>query len=792
VLLAAVMSLLLLAAPTHASASASGTASRFIVTLRGFDPAVTLPRAGNVIPNAAAAEALRLVHLDSAISALGDRLGIRVEQRYHDALQGFAAALTPAQQASLSRDPEVLGITPVRPVRPAGGVVPPGVRRVEAQPQVDGGPLLPAVADINVAVVDTGIRALAHDPDLNVNAKGIDCADDATNGKSSSGAWADVDSHAGHGTHVAGIIGAKGRDVYGVAPGVRLFAVRVFASRNGKLVGDTSTVACGLDWIAATHSATPPAGTRPIDVVNMSIQGPRAAHDPADCPTSLAKVSDPEHRAVCAVARLGVTIVGAAGNSGRDASTSVPAAWSDVIGVGAIADYDGKPGGHGGNACAEPDDDFASFSNHGSAFTLVAPGVCVLSLGLKVGSTRLMSGTSMAAPHVAGAAARLVALFRARGRSSSPAAIRRALIGSASLAWNASTDPDGVAHRLLDVAAAEATTPSVAMWALPTTLTLTSDRPGASVQVQLQRRGLYVGDVSLEADAPSGLTVDLMPQTAATHDNPAFHGLGASGTERVIRVAANGIADGSYTITLHAIRAGQSAADPKGSVSIPVIVDTRQPAIGGFRASLLQGGIAGSAQPLELDWNGSDAGSGITAYTLQRNDGSGWQDISPFPRTSTSAIGLAPVRQITRFRVRARDGVGNLSPWATVSAQVNLRDSDKSSISYTGGGSWKTRTDPGAIGGSVQRSRTADAFAITSFTGTSVSVVAPTGSDLGTFKVSVDGGAWTTVDLDTPKDHERRVVFAAGGLGPGDHNIEVKVVTGTVDIDAFEFLDVSP
>src|SRR5262249_29250742 len=147
----------------------------------------------------------------------------------------------------------------------------------------------------------------------------------------------------------------------------------------------------------------------------------------------------------------------------------------------------------------------------------------------------------------------------------------------------------------------------------------------------------------------------------------------------------------------------------------------------------------------------------------------------------------------TQFRVRASDGAGNRSHWSLITVHPSLRDSAKSAITYAGTGAWKTRTDSAAFGGSVARSKSGGAFAITALTGGSIALIAPTGPNLGTAEVSIDGGAFTTVSLVAPKSHERRVVFAANGLPAASHTIEVKVVSGIVDIDAFEFLpDTTP
>jgi len=260
---------------------------------------------------------------------------------------------------------------------------------------------------------------------------------------------------------------------------------------------------------------------------------------------------------------------------------------------------------------------------------------------------------------------------------------------------------------------------------------------------------------------------------------------------RNIRLFANSIADGTYTVTIDATREGKSSPDPHSTVSIAVTVDANPPAIDHFDAAFVANATAGTAQPLQLSWAGHDDGTGIAGYVVQRNSGNGWGDITPFPGTSTSTISLAPIKHDTRFRVQAIDGGGNRSPWTAITVHTGLRDSKKAAITYESAGSWKTRTDTGAFGDSLRRSKLAGSFAITSLPGAGLAWIAPTGPNLGHALVSVDGGSWTTVVLTTSKSHERRVVFATGTLVAGSHTIQVKVDSGIVDVDAFEYLSVS-
>ena len=168
----------------------------------------------------------------------------------------------------------------------------------------------------------------------------------------------------GHGTHVAGSVAGR---TYGVAKAASLVPVRVLDCAGR---GSSAGVIAGLDWIVDHHKAGVPA------VANMSLGGP--AHPAVDA-------------AVRAVIADGVTVVAAAGNANADACTVSPGRTAEAITVAATA----------------PDDARASFSNWGSCVDLFAPGVTIPSTSLG-GRILTMSGTSMAAPHVAGAiAARL-------------------------------------------------------------------------------------------------------------------------------------------------------------------------------------------------------------------------------------------------------------------------------------------------------------------------------------------------------------------------------------------------
>ena len=345
------------------------------------------------------------------------RYEARVDHVYRHAVRGYAARMSDQAAARVAQDPQVASIERDQVVTIAAQTTPTGIDRI-------GGEVSSALSgdgsgevDVDVAVIDTGI-----DPkhaDLNV-----------VGGKNCSTGTSYNDGN-GHGTHVAGTIGAEDNSVgvVGVAPGARLWAVRVL---NNQGSGTRSSIICGVDWVTA-NAAT-------IEVANMSLGGSGT--------DSLCGGSDSYHNAICRSISAGITYVVAAGNSSADSRNYVPATYDEVITVSALADFNGQPGGGAPATCrADVDDTLADFSNYGADVDLIAPGVCIQSTW-KGGGYNTISGTSMASPHVAGAAA----LYKANNPGATPAQIKTALQDAATTDWTVTSDRDAFPEKLLDVA----------------------------------------------------------------------------------------------------------------------------------------------------------------------------------------------------------------------------------------------------------------------------------------------------------------------------------------------------
>ncbi len=330
---------------------------------------------------------------------------------YETVFNGLAVEIDPARLdsflAAIESDPDVVWAEPdiFVSVPGAGAVnyrsgaseqfIPWGIDRIGAtQSSAASGDGIGSVDDVEIYVLDTGIQN--RDVEVIENYNYAQWGDTLYT--------EDTVDKTGHGTHVAAT--AAGRDdnagIVGVAPGAKVRNLRVL-NREGDT--DIATAIHVVDLITARKLANP---SLPI-VVNMSFG--------ADIGTTEYNALD---HAIVKSIEAGVVYVLSAGNDGIDVSTVTPAHVTEAITVGA---YD-------------PTSRFASFSNFGPGVDILAPGVDVLSMGIKKVDTVLMSGTSMAAPHVSGAAA----LYLSSNPAATPAAVRDAILAhSRTWVWDVPT-----------------------------------------------------------------------------------------------------------------------------------------------------------------------------------------------------------------------------------------------------------------------------------------------------------------------------------------------------------------
>lgn len=318
---------------------------------------------------------------DSVAGELTRRNNARLTHTYRSALNGFAATMTQAQARTLAADPRVAYVEQDSKVTITAtqNNATWGIDRIDQRNLPLSGTYTynTTASNVHVYVIDTGLRT-SHSEFGGRATIGTDTVGDGQNGNDCQG----------HGTHVAGTAAGA---TYGVAKGAAIVGVRVLNCQGS---GSNSAVIAGVDWVTA--NAIKPA------VANMSLGG--------GANTSL-------DNAVKNSIASGVSYSLAAGNGDffgnpQNACNTSPARVAEAITVGATDSADKR----------------ASFSNYGTCLDLFAPGVSITSAWKDSNTaTKTISGTSMAAPHTAGAAA----LYLAANPSATPAQVRDALVNGA-------------------------------------------------------------------------------------------------------------------------------------------------------------------------------------------------------------------------------------------------------------------------------------------------------------------------------------------------------------------------
>ncbi|CCH22180.1 S8 family peptidase [Micromonospora lupini] len=308
---------------------------------------------------------------------LTGRHGGRVARTYGTALRGFEVTVSASAAARIAADPAVAYVEQNHTVSISGTQANPpswGLDRIDQRNlPLDSSYTYPNTAsNVHAYIIDTGIR-FAHNDFGGRATSGYDAVDGGS-----------ADDCNGHGTHVAGTVGGSS---YGVAKGVQLVGVRVLNCAGS---GTNAGVIAGVDWVTA--NAIKPA------VANMSLGG--GANSSLDTAVRNSVAS-------------GVTYGLAAGNdNGANACNTSPARTTEAITVGSTTSSDAR----------------SSFSNIGTCLDIFAPGSSITSAWYTSNTaTNTISGTSMATPHVVGAAA----LVASANPGWTPAQVRDQLVANA-------------------------------------------------------------------------------------------------------------------------------------------------------------------------------------------------------------------------------------------------------------------------------------------------------------------------------------------------------------------------
>jgi len=531
--------------------------------------------------------------VDNEVNDIAQKHAVKANYTYKYALKGFAGKLTAAQLEALQNDSRIAYIEQDQIAHIfATQTNPPswGLDRIDQRN-------LPL--DALYTYNQTGTGVVAYCIDTGIRQSHTDFGGRAVFGFDAiiNGGTANDDN--GHGTHTAGTIGGA---AYGVAKNIKLVAVKVLNSAGS---GSYSQVIAGINWATSDHSAHPgPA------VANMSLGGPVDAGLDQAVRNSIAG---------------GIVYCVAAGNSSADASTQSPADVTEAVTVAATDISDG----------------FASFSNFGSVVDIAAPGVNITSdWNTSNTATNTISGTSMATPHVCGAAA----LYLEANPSATPAAVQSALKSNGT-SNVISGVPAGTVNLLLYSVVAGGPPPPP-----PPAPTLSSPANGAT--------GVSI-PATLSWNASSGASsYRVQVSTASDFSTLTYDQSGITSTSTSVSgLAANTL----YYWRVNASNAGGTSAwsatwsFTTGSVAPPAAPTLSSPATGSTNVS----------RTPTLSWNAS---SGAASYRVQVSTDAGFTtpvfDQSGITSTSTTVSGLAG-RTTYYWRVNASNS-GGTSAWSAV------------------------------------------------------------------------------------------------------------------------------